>query len=134
MDKKQAHLSMIQGIINRLSQNSFLLKGWSVVLIAGLFALAAKEGILIFVYLAYFPLVSFWLLDGYFLWQERLYRALFDKVRLISEEDIDFSMSTKALLNSVDPWIKVTFSKTLSGFHGVLFGSVVIVMLALLLK
>jgi len=29
-DKREAHLAMIQGVINRLAQNSFLLKGWSV--------------------------------------------------------------------------------------------------------
>jgi len=79
MDKKHAHLVIIQGVINRLSQNSFLLKGWSVVLIAALFALAAKDSNAMFVYLAYFPLFAFWFLDGYFLWQERLYRNLYDK-------------------------------------------------------
>ena len=43
MSDKQAHLEMIQGIVNRLSHNSFLLKGWSVVLVSAMFALAAKD-------------------------------------------------------------------------------------------
>ena len=38
MSSKLSHLEMIQGIVNRLSQNSFLLKGWTVVLVSGLFA------------------------------------------------------------------------------------------------
>ncbi len=53
MDKKQAHLEMIQGVVNRLSTDSFLLKGWTVVLISALFALAAANSNTYFVYLAY---------------------------------------------------------------------------------
>lgn len=70
-DAKHKHLEMIQGVVNRLSNNSFLLKGWSVILVAGLFALAAKDTEPLFAYVAYFPCTVFWLLDGYFLWQER---------------------------------------------------------------
>ena len=83
MDNKRTHLELIQGIINRLSTNSFVLKGWSVVLVSALFALAAPESRPAFVYLAYIPTVVFWGLDGYFLWQERLYRALYDHVRML---------------------------------------------------
>ena len=31
MNNKHKHLELIQGVINRLSTKSFLLKGWSVV-------------------------------------------------------------------------------------------------------
>ena len=37
MDAKLKHLEMIQGVINRMANCSFLLKGWSVTLIAALF-------------------------------------------------------------------------------------------------
>ena len=43
MDKKLKHLEFIQGVINRLSTNSFLLKGWSVVLVSALFALSTQD-------------------------------------------------------------------------------------------
>ena len=58
MSKKQGHLEMIQGVVNRLSHNSFLLKGWTVVLISALFALGAKDKNLLLVYLAYFPSIA----------------------------------------------------------------------------
>ena len=90
MEKKQSHLEMIQGVINRLSHNSFLLKGWSVVLISAFFALAANNTKVFFIYLAYFPAISFWVLDGYFLQQERLFRELYDYVRGLEEDKIDF--------------------------------------------
>jgi hypothetical protein len=41
MDAQIAHLQMIQAVITRMGSNSFLLKGWSVTLVAALFALAA---------------------------------------------------------------------------------------------
>jgi hypothetical protein len=81
MENKRKHLEMIQGIVNRLAHCSFLLKGWSVILVSALFALAAKDAKIYFIYLAYFPAIAFWGFDGYFLWQERLFRKLYDRVR-----------------------------------------------------
>src|SRR2546430_2614183 len=60
MERKQKHLEMILHIVDRLSTNSFLLKGWSVVLVSALFALAAKDAKVVFVYLCYFPAFAFW--------------------------------------------------------------------------
>jgi hypothetical protein len=118
---------MIQGVINRLSSNSFLLKGWSVVLISAMFALAAGGRQLLFVYLAYFPAIVFWGLDGYFLHQERLFRKLYDYVRGLSEEKVDFSMNTSKVKDEVDSWASVTLSKTLVAFHGSILISIILV-------
>ncbi len=128
MEKKQAHLQMIQGVVNRLSQNSFLLKGWSVVLVSALFALAGGDRKIYFIYLAYFPAIAFWLLDAYFLLQERLFRALYDHVRVLKEEEIDFAMDTSRVKSRVKPWQDVIFSMTLVCFHGTVILSVVVVM------
>ncbi len=132
MENKRAHLEMIQAIINRMSVNSFLLKGWSVVLVSALFALAAGDSEALFVYLAYFPAVAFWILDGYFLWQERLFRRLYDRVRTMAEADVDFSMDTSVVRSGDRGWGVVIFSKTLLIFHGTVFGSIVIVMLVII--
>ena len=128
-ERKYKHLELIQGVINRLSTNSFLLKGWSVVLISALFALSAADSRAAFVILAYIPATVFWGLDGFFLWQEQFYRKLYDDVRRQSDEDIDFSMDTTPFQTSGGPsWAKATFSKTLMPFHGVLILSVLVVM------
>ena len=129
MEKKQVHLEMIQGTVNRLSNNSFLLKGWTVVLVSALFALAAGNTKAYFIYLAYFPAIAFWVLDGYFLWQERLFRALYDQVRQMKEEEIDFSMDVCVVKKEVKPWSDVIFSMTLLIFHGTVLASIVVVML-----
>lgn len=129
MDSKVKHLEFIQGVINRLSTNSFLLKGWSVVLISALFALSAKESSLEYLFLAYIPLFAFWGLDGFFLWQERVYRELYDRVRQKENDKIDFSMDTKDVLSDVSGWIDAVFSKTLIIFHGILLLALIVVML-----
>jgi len=118
---------MIQGIVNRLSHNSFLLKGWSVVLISAMFALAAKDSQILFVYLAYFPAGAFWFLDAYFLKQERLFRKLYDKVRLLDQGAIDFSMNTSSLEKEISSYSSILVSKTLLAFHGTVILSIILV-------
>ena len=129
MEAKLKHLEMIQGIINRIASNSFLLKGWSVTLISALFALAAKDSNQFFSYLAYFPCVVFWSLDGYFLWQERMYRKLYQDVTKKGLESIDFDMNAVKFKNEVDSWFCICFSPTLRLFHGVIFGVIALIML-----
>ncbi len=128
MEAKLKYLEMIQGVINRMADNSFLLKGWSVTLISALFALAAKDSNQFFLYLAYFPCVTFWSLDGYFLWQEKMYRKLYQEVSTKSVESIDFDMNATKFKEEVDTWFSVCFSTTLRLFHGVIFGVIVLIM------
>ena len=72
------YLEAIQRVIDRLSNTSFILKGWAVSLVAGLMALAASGTNHGYVLVAYIPIVVFWLLDAYFLMMERQYRKLFE--------------------------------------------------------
>ena len=126
MEKKLAHLNMIQAVITRMGSNSFLLKGWSVTLVAALFALAAKDTNSGLILIAYLPAVVFWTLDGYFLWQETLFRHLYDKVRVQAEADVDFSMSTADLVKP-QRLLPRTFSRTLLPFHGSIIATVMVV-------
>jgi hypothetical protein len=132
MEAKLKHLEMVQGIINRMAGNSFLLKGWSVTLISALFALATNDSNPLFFYLAYFPCLAFWSLDGYFLWQERMYRKLYQDVTSKGEESIDFAMNAATFKSEVDSWFKVCFSTTLRLFHGVIFGVIALIMIIII--
>jgi hypothetical protein len=93
MDNKRFHLEMIQGVINRMAGNSFMLKGWAVTLVAGIFALASEDSNKLYFFITYVPIFVFWGLDSYYLRQERLYRKLYNKVREQTEDEIDFSMN-----------------------------------------
>ena len=121
MEQKLKHLEFIQGVINRLASDSFRLKGWSVVLVAALLVLLAREGRIDLASIGLAPVLFFWGLDGYFLWQERLFRALYDHVRLLNEDDIDFSMDIRPFkTDRARTWLGATLSRTLIGFYGAL--------------
>lgn len=119
MDNKIKHLEMIQGIINRMASNSFALKGWGVTLIAGIFALANKDTNKMYFLIAYIPVVSFWLLDSYYLLQERLFRDLYETIRQTPEEEIDFNMNIKKFksIKSKSNYYSCVLSITEAGFY-----------------
>ena len=126
----QAHLGMIQGVVNRLAQSSFLLKGWSVVLVSALLAFAAISNEELVLYVALLPALAFWALDGYFLSQERMFRALYDHVRTQDEAGLDYGLDTKSVTNrtAYHKWPSAVFSRTLWLFHGAILVTILIVL------
>lgn len=121
MDAKFKHLEFIQGIVNRLATDSFRLKGWTVVLVSALFVLLVREGRIDIAPVAVAPVIVFWGLDGYFLWQECLFRALYDHVRQLDEGEIDFSMNVAPFrTGQARTWLGATCSRTLIAFYGAL--------------
>ena len=80
-----AHVNLLQGIINRLANNSASCKTWCLGLVAAFIGLAGASkspGIVSYVVL---PILLFGCLDAMYLAQERAYRQLFrtvvDKIR-----------------------------------------------------
>ena len=69
---------IIQGAINRMAGNSFLIKGWSVTLVVGLSAFAAKDSDASFAAIAIGAAVLFGGLDAYYLALEKKFRTLYD--------------------------------------------------------
>ena len=130
MDKKFRHLQFIQGVINRLASNSFQMKGWSVVLVAAILVLLARKDHLDAAPIALGPVLIFWGLDGYFLWQERLFRALYDHVRVLDDEEINFSMDiTSFKMGYNRTWCSAWLSRTLLLFYGALALTIVLTMI-----
>src|SRR5690349_4899013 len=118
-EDKRKHLEFIQATVSRMASNLFFLKGWTVTLIAGVFALAAKDANEKYFAIAYLAGILFWVLDGYFLAQERCFRALYDRVRTLSPERIDFSMDTRPFQNERrNTWSGAMLSKTLIIYYG----------------
>ena len=77
MDNKIKHLEMIEAIIERMANNSFLLKGWAITLVVALFALADKQYEQRYILIAFLPIIFFWFLDSYYLSLEKKYRELY---------------------------------------------------------
>ena len=123
MSDKQKHLEFIQNAINRMAGNSFLLKGWTVLLVSALFAFFASFGETGYVFIVIVPILAFWVLDGFFLSQERLFRGLYDHVRKLDESEINYSMDTREFRSVTrNSWMRSAPSRTLSLFYGALFG------------
>jgi hypothetical protein len=118
MESKLKYLEMIQNIISRMANNSFFLKGWSVTVVSALFALASANSDRRFAGIAMIPVLMFWILDAYFLRQERLYRKLYDAARKLDEKSIHFSMDTSEYGSDITSWARVVLSQTLLIFYG----------------
>ena len=122
---------MIQGVVTRMGTNSFLLKGWGVILVAGLLALAANsdEDTLILV-VACFPIIAFWCLDGYYLKKERQFRDLYNHVRQnepsVLDYDLDIGISEEAQKQT---WMRAVISPTLLAFYGGMLATIVVVII-----
>lgn len=117
MENKHFHMEMIQGIINRMANNSFMLKGWAVTLVAGIFVLASKDTDKMYFLIAYIPIILFWILDSYYLNLERLYRKLYDKVCSLDNEKTNYSMSVSEFKGSHRYYFSCLVSPTEIGFY-----------------
>lgn len=110
------HLDYIQNVINRMSHNSFLIKGWTITFISLLFILAVNGSSYLLLILSLLPLVCFWGLDAYYLRQERLFRKLYDAVRQEKIND-SFSMNVRQFNKSVEGWFLTLFSPTIASVY-----------------
>ena len=84
-EEKLKHLEFIQNVITRMNSNSFQIKGWAVTIVSALLAIYASSKNNYFIMVGVFPIMIFWLLDAYYLSQERKFRALYNDVAGVSD-------------------------------------------------
>ena len=70
----QSHLSILQGVIKRMAVNSRFCKVWCVTLVAVTLVLVARTGEPMHALLAGIPTFLFFVLDAYYLAEERSFR------------------------------------------------------------
>lgn len=119
-ENKIKHLEFIQLIITRMNVNSFLVKGWLVTLVAAIFVLSEKDANTKFLWFAPFAAILFWSLDGFFVSIERQYRGLYDHVRKLNEEQIDYSMDTSSYSGGRNGFLRSLLSITLLLFYPII--------------
>ena len=117
MESKLKHLELIQGVINRMASNSFRLKEWTVVLVSAILIFAAREDSGEAALIGLLPAAVFWGLDAYFLRRERLYRALYDHVRMLEPHEIDLGMDTDMFAGKKLRWHRSLISRTLLPYY-----------------
>jgi hypothetical protein len=130
------HLEMIQAIVTRMAGNSFLVKGWAVTIVAALIAVAAKEAEVRFALVALLPAFSFWGLDAYYLRYERLYRRLYDDVRVAPEERLAadaYSLATTPYVRECPSWFRTLRTAHVVALHGILIAALIAAVVSLVL-
>ena len=99
---KIKYLEMIQEIIKRQSGNSFLIKGWVITLSLAGFGLFVNSGNnQTFLLLVAFITLMFWLLDAYYLKNERLFRQLYEEIASNTVKPVSFSMDVSKYSSGV---------------------------------
>ena len=127
-ERKIAHLAMIQAVIARMASNSFALKTLSVTLCAGVIALlgAVQKPAPAYVIAAILPVLVFWWMDAKYLQLERLYRALYDEIRMGDDSD-PFAMSVSHLRGNVQPVLRIAISWSVNAIYMTLLIVVLVV-------
>jgi hypothetical protein len=111
------HLEFTQSIIARLSNCSFLIKGWALTISTGIFAFAITALDWRISILALVPQLLFWGLDAHFLKLERAYRRLYDGIRRGNAEGGILSLDARPHYKDVGR-LRLLISGTLSAFYG----------------
>ncbi len=114
------HLKLIQGVIARMARNSFAIKAASITIVTALVAVALSSNYLVAAF-GGISLVMFWLLDAFYLCQERSFRALYNTVRHGPPSELGgegyFSMVTEAHRHRVRETIAIMITMTLLFFY-----------------
>lgn len=131
-ENKIKHLEMIESIIERMAKNSFQLKAWAMTLVTVVGALGAKEADKRFMLLAFIPIIGFWVLDAFYVQQERRYKALYRCVCEKKEEEIDFNLNTRNITFTSDEAKRICFFDCMKSTSVILFYLVLTVTLILL--
>ena len=127
-EARTAHLQMILSVISRMAGNSFALKTLAVTLTTGVIALIGTIEKFNPIYLTapLLPIAVFWWLDARYLQLERLYRALYDAVRLDSKTE-PFSMNIAPYKDKVASVTRVAWSWSVAGIYVALLAVLLIV-------
>lgn len=127
-EDKVKHLEMIQGIITRMNQNSFMLKGWMITIVSALLAIYADNRSMIFLFITIFPVLIFWALDAYYLQQERKFRGIYNDI--VDGKNIPpFKMPIKDYSSDKDCkycYCNVFWSKTIAGLYCTILLAIII--------
>lgn len=74
----QSYLNILQGIITRMATNSASCKAWCVSLVSAILVVIADKNKPNYAWITLIPIVLFFLLDSYYLGQERSFREIYN--------------------------------------------------------
>lgn len=133
MEFNEKHLEFLQSNISRMNQCSFQMKGWAITIVSALIAVYVATisnecgGNKLFIFVAIAPTVLFWVLDSFYLSQERkligIYNDIIHKEQCNNELKIkDYEMP----LNKYKGWRYSVCNAFISPSESILYGLMVI--------
>ena len=131
VDELHKEIDLIQNCITRMANNSFLLKGWLVSIIAVIIALSPEDyNKMMVLFTVTMVTLSFWYLDAFFLRTEKMYRKMYTWVleeRKNGSRELQYDLNPHRFSSEVECIWKVIFSKTLRAFYGIVLVVIIIV-------
>lgn len=127
MEKKLAHLKMLVDLLDMVNRSDVYAKRWAVSFSAVFIALGTQQPGLRVAYLAILPLLLLWFIDAQNYRREYLLRTLYDRVRALPEEQIDFSINVEALPEARRGTLSWMFCSSALTFYGAMVAGVIVV-------
>lgn len=119
-EMKLEHLKLIEGIIERMASNSLRLKEWFITITSALVGICLTKSKPQLLLVAGVALLAFWVLDAYYLQQERNFRSLYEAIVGDEEQKIPTFSLNVGILQIKQSYFKVLFlSWATIGFYGV---------------
>ena len=114
MDNK--HLDYVQNTITRMADNSFKIKGLCVTIVSAFLGLCIKYDEPKMLLILCLPIIFLWLLDGYYLQQERKFRCIYNNLTgnptSCNVKIPSFGMPLKDIKGKGFNYVSSLFSKT----------------------
>lgn len=113
---KLKHLDYIQSTISRMADCSFKIKSLAITIVSAIVGICVKTGDMNILLVAIIPIVLFWILDSYYLQQERMFREIYNILIGISNNHEfkirPFEMPIGKIKEKSCSFVAVMFSKT----------------------
>ncbi|MHA1755124.1 MAG: hypothetical protein ACTSVV_00035 [Promethearchaeota archaeon] len=112
------YFKIIQGVINRMAQNSFMIKTWYATLFGAIIIFSFNIVSILVYFILIVISVIFWFIDSYFLHREKLFRKLYTKK--VEEFNDDnkrneiklFDLDVNPYKKEVKGIVRIMFTKT----------------------
>ncbi len=119
----QAHLGILQNVIQRMAANSASCKAWCITVVSAVLVIVADKGKPDFAYIALIPTILFLALDAYYLGLEKAFRSTYnDFVKKLhaSQATSDDLFSVAPSGNASAHQVKALASFSVWGFYSTL--------------
>lgn len=92
-------IDLLQSCITRMSQNSFMVKGWTITLTGIILALVPETfDVRLLCIICFVLIICFWILDAFYLQKERLFRRKYELlIKNPESNDLYFDLDIRSL-------------------------------------